>query len=353
MTRPSARGQAQSAPVRAPMRSRGVIARRLGAAIVVFLSLTGLAWNSARAANAAGAETLTLTAIQVSPHAYYFHGESGVADNKNKGFMSNAGFVVTGDGVVVFDALGTPALGAAMVRAIRRVTAQPIRRVIISHYHADHFYGVQALKAAGAEIWANESARTYLASDVAAARLAQRKIALQPWVNDETRLVAADRWLHFDATKSIRFTLGGLHFRIVDMGGAHSPEDMMLAVDEDKLLFAGDLFFTGRIPFVGEADSKVWLVALDRMLELAPTVVVPGHGALSRDPLNDLQLTRTYLRFLRGVMGAAVAELTPFEEVYKNTDWSAFESYPAFSQANRINAYQTYLLMERESLQQP
>ena len=51
-------------------------------------------------------------------------------------------FVVTPGGVVVFDALGTPALGESMVRAIRTITKQPIRRVIVSHYHADHFYGL-------------------------------------------------------------------------------------------------------------------------------------------------------------------------------------------------------------------
>ena len=310
------------------------------------LALTVLAF----AAGTASAQPMALTPVKISPHVYYFHGHTGMADPANQGFMSNAGFVVTPDGVVVFDALGTPALGEAMVSAIRAVTAQPIRRVIVSHYHADHFYGLQAFKAVGAEVWAHENGRQYLSSDIAPSRLAQRKADLKPWVNEKTRLVPADRWLHFDAGKTIPFTLGGVHFRVIDMSGAHSPEDIMLAVDEDKMLFAGDLFFTGRIPFVGEADSKVWLGALDDMLKIAPEVVVPGHGEMSRAPLKDLQLTRSYLLFLRRAMGDAVADMVPFEEAYQKTDWKTFASYPAFAQANRINAYQTYLLMERESL---
>lgn len=301
-------------------------------------------------AGAAPLQPMALTPVKISPHVYYFHGHTGMADAANQGFMSNAGFVVTPDGVVVFDALGTPALGEAMVSAIRAITAQPIRRVIVSHYHADHFYGLQAFKAAGAEIWAHENGRLYLASDIAPSRLAQRKADLAPWVNEKTRLVTADRWLHFDASKAIPFTLGGVHFRVIDMSGAHSPEDIMLAVDEDKMLFAGDLFFTGRIPFVGEADSKVWLAALEEMLKISPAVVVPGHGEMSRAPLKDLQLTRSYLLFLRRAMGDAVADMVPFEEAYQKTDWKSFAAYPAFAQANRINAYQTYLLMERESL---
>lgn len=292
-----------------------------------------------------------LTPIKVSEHAWFFHGQPGVAGSDNKGFMSNAGFVVTGDGVLVFDSLGTPALGAAMVKAIRGVTSQPIRRVIVSHYHADHFYGLQAFKAAGAEIWAHQNGRAYLASDTAALRLAQRKEALKPWVDDRTRLLPADRWLSFGDGRPIAFEMGGLHFRIIDAGGAHAPDDIMLSVDDDRLLFAGDLFFTGRLPFVGDADSRIWLAALDRMLALAPAVVVPGHGEVSRDPRKDLDLTRSYLLFLRKTMGEAVADLNSFDEAYAKVDWSAYAGYPAFEQANRLNAYGTFLLMEKESLE--
>lgn len=309
-----------------------------------------LAICASASALAAAPKQLSLTPVKVSPHVYYFHGGSGMADAANKGFMSNAGFVVTGDGVLVFDALGTPALGEAMVRAIRTVTKQPIRRVIVSHYHADHFYGLQAFK--GAQVWAHQQGRDYLSSELAATRLAQRKSALKPWVDERTRLVPADRWLDFSGNQTIAFAMGGLHFRIIDMGGAHAPDDIMLAVDEDQLLFSGDLFFTGRIPFVGDADSKVWLDALERMLALKPAVVVPGHGDVSRDPGKDLQLTRSYLLFLRRVMGEAVAEMSSFEEAYSKVDWSEFEKYPAFAQANRLNAYGTFLLMEQESLKQ-
>lgn len=311
-----------------------------------------LAFASPLPAAAAPAPAPVLIPVKVSAHVYYFHGHAGMADAANQGFMSNAGFVVTRDGVVVFDALGTPALGEAMLKAIRKVTRLPVRRVIVSHFHADHFYGLQAFKAQGAQIWAHENGRAYLASDLAATRLAQRKEALAPWVDDATRLTGADRWLSFANGKTIAFAMGGVRFRIIDMSGAHAPDDIMLAVDDDKVLFAGDLFFSGRIPFVGEADSRVWLEALERMLALAPQAAIPGHGELSRHPARDIALTRDYLIFLRRVMGAAVADLDSFDEAYGKIDWSAFSSYPAFEQANRLNAYGTFLLMERESLQQ-
>jgi glyoxylase-like metal-dependent hydrolase (beta-lactamase superfamily II) len=297
--------------------------------------------------SARAADEIVLQPQRVSEHVYVFQGEAGAASSSNKGYMSNAGFVVTGDGVIVFDALGTPPLGRAMVQAIKRTTRQPIRRVIVSHYHADHVYGLQELKAAGAEIWAHRNARNYLASDVASQRLEQRRTELFPWVDEKTHLVAPDLLLDGDTD----FAMGGLHFSVIFVGGGHSPEDQMLLVREDRVLFAGDMLFSGRIPFVGNADSKAWLAALDKMLTLKPGVVLPGHGPISRDPARDAVLTRDYLRYLRATMGRAAQDMEDFDSAYAKTDWSRYQALPAFREANRGNAYSTYLLMEKEALE--
>ena len=297
-------------------------------------------------AAARSADEIVLVPKQVSAHGWIFEGAAGMASAQNKGFMSNAGFVVTGDGVVVFDALGTPALGRAMLDAIGKVTPQRVTRVIVSHYHADHIYGLQELKRGGAEIWSHRKAQAYLTSGTAADRLAQRRSDLFPWVDDTTRVVPPDVWLDGDTD----FRLGGITFRLVYAGPAHSPEDLMMYVVEDRLLFAGDLIFAGRIPFVGNADSKGWLAAMDRMISWQPAVVVPGHGPASKDVVRDLVLTRDYLTYLRTTMGRAVKALEPFDTAYAATDWSRFQALPAFAQANRINAYGTYLLMEQEEL---
>lgn len=329
------------------MATRSARATAATAAIAVILLAIG--WPPSYAA--ASVAPLELTPKRVSERVYFFRGQSGVASAANRGFIANAGFVVTSDGVVVFDALGSPVLGDAMIHAIGRVTRQPIRRLILSHYHADHFYGAQSFKAIGAEIWAGARGKEYLASDLAHERLQERRRDLAPDVDADTRLVPPDRWLTFPRGQPIRFAMGDTHFRIVDVGGAHSPEDLMLFVEEDRVLFAGDLFFTGRIPFVGNADSRAWLAALDKMTPLHPKVVLPGHGDLSTDPAKDVSLTRDYLTFLRERMGAAARDLTDFDEAYRNTDWSRFASYPAFQQANRLNAYGTFLLMQSESLE--
>jgi glyoxylase-like metal-dependent hydrolase (beta-lactamase superfamily II) len=298
------------------------------------------------AAQASAPAAIALSPERVGERAWYFRGEAGMASAANRGFMSNAGFVVTREGVVVFDALGTPALGAGIVNAIRAVTDQPIRRVVVSHYHADHVYGLAPLKAAGAEIWAHRRSLDYFTSGSAAERLAQRRADLFPWVDETTELVKPDVLVDGDTA----FRMGGTSFRILDTGGAHAPDDIMLLVEDDRLLFAGDLLFAGRIPFVGNADSKRWLAAIERLIPLRPTVVVPGHGPASRDVARDLATTRDYLVYLRETMGRAARELEPFDDAYAKTDWSRFRAMPAFEPANRINAWGTYLRMEQETL---
>lgn len=303
---------------------------------------------SVLAPQVAGADDgIVLSPQRVSAHGWFVQGEAGMASAANKGFMSNAGFVVTDEGVVVFDALGTPALGRALIDAIRTITAAPIRRVIVSHYHADHVYGLQPLGQAGADIRAYRAGESYFTSGLAEERLAQRRADLFPWVDERTRVVRPDLWLDGD----VDFRLGGVAFRLLHAGGGHSPEDLMMYVVEDRLLFAGDLIFAGRIPFVGTGDSKGWLQATQRMLALEPAVVVPGHGPMSRDVARDLALTRDYLVHLRETMGRAVRDLTPFDEAYAGTDWSRYRGLPAFEPANRINAWGTYLRMEQEALQ--
>jgi len=312
--------------------------------ILVFVCLFSL--NILSHASTENSAAIDFEPIKISAHAYYVEGMSGAASAENQGFMSNAGFVVTDAGVIVFDTLGTPALANRLVAAIRKITKQPIKLVIISHYHADHIYGLQVFKALGAEIWAHTAGQEYLGSEEAQQRLQQRREILRPWVDENTHLVPADKWLTGDSN----FEMGGLHFELRHVGPAHSAEDMALFVKEDGVLYSGDLVFKGRVPFVGNADSRSWLKALDKLITFKAKYMIPGHGAASRAPASDLKLTRDYLVYVRHAMGQAVKDFVPFDEAYAQTDWSKFSKLPAFLDANRANAYNTYLLMEKEAI---
>ena len=284
---------------------------------------------------------------QVSEHVYYVQGKAGIATD-NAGFISNAIAIITDDGIVLFDALGSPSLAYKFYQKLREVTDQPVRKLFLSHYHADHIYGIQVFKDMGVEVVAPAGAEVYLESDAAAERLEERRFSLEPWVNDQTRLVAPDRYI----SETTRFEMGGVHFTLDYLGEAHADGDMTLYVEPDRVLLSGDIIFEGRVPYLGDSNTRQWLATLESMETTSLVALIPGHGPAASNPNRALQATRRYLAFVRGKMHDAVENMDSFDEVYDSIDWSEFEQLPAFEAANRRNAYQVYLSIENEFLKQ-
>ncbi len=280
---------------------------------------------------------------QVSEHVYYVQGKAGIATD-NEGFISNAGFIVTDDGVIVFDALGTPSLAALFLTKIRSVTDKPILKVIMSHYHADHIYGLQVFKEQGAQIVAPKGAMDYLSSPAAVERIEERRFSLEPWVNESTRLVSPDVILN----KAMSFSHGEIKFTLDVLGTAHSDGDLTLFIEPDRVLFSGDIIFEGRVPYLGDSNTKTWLETLTKMEVGQIAALIPGHGPAAKNPNQAIMATRKYLAKIRSVMREAVVNLDDFAETYDKTDWSEFAHLPAFAETNRRNAYQVYLSMEEE-----
>lgn len=285
---------------------------------------------------------------QAADNVYFVIGRNGVPDADNQGFMSNAGFVVTQKGVVVYDALGTPSLGWKLLSKIRAVTDQPVTHVVVGHYHADHIYGLQVFKDhTGATIWAQKRGSEYVNGPGAERRLQQRRQALFPWVDENTRIVPPDKTF----TDRKVFDMGDLRIELVHVGPAHAPDDTMMIVHGPDVVFSGDILFDGRIPFVGDnVDTKTWLEGVTRLAQMdpPPAMIVPGHGPAESDASSAIAFMRGYITKLRESMGEAVRNLVPFEQAYADTDWSEYQGLPAFEATHRRNAYNVYLEMQDE-----
>jgi glyoxylase-like metal-dependent hydrolase (beta-lactamase superfamily II) len=281
---------------------------------------------------------------------FYSIGSPGIPGKANEGNTSNAGYVVTPDGVVVFDALGTPSLGWALLQDIRKRTGKDIRYIVVSHYHADHIYGLQAFRDhSRAVIIAQENSADYTenketADERADERLDQRRDALAPWVDEHTRIIPPD--ITFDDRLTI--ALGGKHFSLIFAGPAHSKSDSMMMVEPDGVLFAGDIVQNGRIPFMNSDDVSTthWLKALDDVRALDPKYIIPGHGKPSAAAKEAIAFTRDYILYVRKAMSEAVANWVDFDTAYNSTDWSKYKDYPAFESNNRGNAYRIFLELE-------
>lgn len=282
---------------------------------------------------------------------WYSTGNPGIPGKDNEGNTSNAGFVVTSGGIAVFDALGTPSHGWALLQAIRKISDKPIRYVIASHYHADHIYGLQAFKDhTSALIVAQERTGEYkdndeTADEKAGARLEQRRGALFPWVDDKTRVVPPD--ITFKDRMTI--VLGDRRLTLIYAGPAHSSSDMMMMVEPDKVLFAGDIVQNSRIPFMNSDDVSTvqWLNALAEVEKLNPKFIIPGHGTSSTQAREAIAFTRDYIHYVRDAMAKAVQDWVDFDAAYAQTDWSKYKNMPAFAANNRGNAYRIFLELEQ------
>ena len=326
--------------------------------LLVMLTLTtALTADEVMTPYAAVSLPFTLHKIPNVP-VYYVIGLSGVPDSVNEGHTSNAGFVVTDNGVVVFDALGTPALGYRLLQRIREITDKPVERVVISHYHADHIYGLQAFKehAAAPPVWAQRLALDYVGGSTAsqgedaARRLAQRREALFPWVTRNTYVVPPSHT--FD--DKMTFTVGGIDFELKHLGPAHAPGDTVMLVKNYGVLFTGDVIYKGRLPYLDspQTDTAHWLEGLDALttLQPQPRYIIPGHGDISNDTQKAIKVTQDYIAYVRREMLKAVEGFVPFDEAYDATDWSQYKKMPAFAATNRGNAYRIYLEMEANNL---
>jgi glyoxylase-like metal-dependent hydrolase (beta-lactamase superfamily II) len=297
-------------------------------------------------------QPLVIEQLQGAP-IYYTLGNPGVPGQQNEGHTSNAGFVVTTDGVVVFDALGTPSLGWNLLQAIRKVTDLPVRYNVVSHYHADHIYGLQAFKDHSASVIVAQQRATEYREDEetsgerAEQRLDQRRQALYPWVDSNTRVVPPDITFETKAT----LYLGGKRFVVLYAGPAHSASDSMMLVEPDGVLFAGDVVQNGRIPFMNadDVDTANWLRSLGEIAKLEPKYVIPGHGRPSAAVNDAIAFTRDYITYVRDAMGKAAEDWVDFDTVYTRTDWTKYKDFPAFDANNRGNAYRIYLEMEQSA----
>ena len=222
---------------------------------------------------------------QVSASAWFVQGDAALGTPANRNFISNAGFVVTPAGVVVIDALGSPQLARELLERIARITPQPVTHVIVTHYHADHIYGLQEFRRRGAKILAHRAALEYLNSDTARSRLEVSRTELAPWIDAQTQLTAADEWI--DGPREL--VVGGVKLQIQPVGPAHTPEDLVVFLPSERVLFAGDMMFRGRVPFVGQADSRQWIVALNTLLAMDPKAPL-------KDPKTYTQVGRSLPR---------------------------------------------------------
>ena len=256
----------------------------------------------------------------------------------------NAGFAVTSEGVVVIDALASPQQGQQLVNAIRRVTQAPVIWLVLTHHHPDHHFGAIVFRRLGAKVIAHPDRRV-LASE------AGEDALIADWV----RVVGLDAMRGFEfadtpdrpVTGGDTLTLGDRIIVISHPGAAHTAGDLMVWLPQERVLFAGDLLVEDGVTMVVDGSSGELLKALAAIDSLHPRVVVPGHGAIPREPSQLVAKTREYISGLRTEMRAAVEHGVPMNRALASLPPADQTRPVSLNSRRRRNALRVYLEEER------
>lgn len=220
--------------------------------------------------------------------------------------VPNVGIVVGEERALVVDTGMGLANGRRVLAKARALTDKPLV-LTVTHFHPEHGYGAKAFADESVRIVYNRSQQEELDAKGQAYlemfRTFGDSVAEQL---EEVEFVGPDE-LYDDR---LTLDLGRLHVELLHFGLAHTRGDQVVYVPEQRVLFAGDLLENRIFPIVPwfppedvDVSGSRWIEVLDRLEELAPTVVVPGHGELTGPEL--IGQVRSYLEDVRARVRAA------------------------------------------------
>jgi cyclase len=237
---------------------------------------------------------------------------------------SNAAIIVNEDGVVVIDSHSKPSAARALVEQIQGITSKPVRHVINTHFHWDHWQGNEVYPGAygHVEVITTEITREalrdrglqriqeqihtvpeeikQLQAEVAAATNPQQKARLASDLHQAETFLAEMKGLKpvlptLTFEHSMRLLKTDREIQLLHLGRAHTAGDLFVYLPQEKVVVTGDTVI-GWAPFMGDGYPLDWVITLKRLEQLDFTHMIMGHGEVAgRD---WLRLFQNYLNDL-------------------------------------------------------
>lgn len=261
----------------------------------------------------------------------------------NVGLVPNVGIVVGSKATLIVDAGLGPKNGEAIVREMKKVSSNADVYLVLTHYHPEHSLGAAAFK--GTRLLMTRIQQQDMTElgkqiqDTFAARSAVTAELLNGAVYPAPDVL-------FD--REYRLDLGGVHARLVWRGpnAMHTRGDTMIFVEEDRVLFTGDVVMSQRFLAAQNTSSiSLWLSTLDELTSLAPSTVVPSHGKIGDATL--IARDRAFLQAVQSRVGelkragkssdeavaAVVADIAPTYPEWGNPSGAAAAARAAYAEA--------------------
>lgn len=248
---------------------------------------------------------------------------------------SNSGLIAAGGQSLIVDTLFTLGLTQEMLTAYRDAcpAARDVGVLVNTHANGDHTFGNQLV--GGARI---------IASDACLEEMNERPASVFRETMARWREAGeAGKFLHevmgaqFDFSgiehtpptetfrEALTVPLGDLAVELIEVGPAHTRGDILVHVPARRTVFTGDIVFNQGHPIIWAGPIGNWIAACDRIVALAPDVVVPGHG-----PVTDLAAVRAlrdYFAFVDAEARKRHAAGMPWAEAAWDIAFDAWDSW--------------------------
>jgi cyclase len=197
--------------------------------------------------------------------------------------LSNAGLLAGGGSSILVDTLFDLHLAGAMLEAMAPILADnPLTIAVNTHANPDHTFGNQLLPKS-TQVWASAAASSEF-DDYPPAVMAEN----QKMRADDSGPFATFDFTNIELRRPDRtfnglqeLSVAGRTVQLMEVGPAHTKGDVIVYAADPGIVIAGDILFAGILPMMWQGPTSNWIAALDRIIELEPNLVIPGHGPVT------------------------------------------------------------------------
>jgi quinoprotein relay system zinc metallohydrolase 1 len=275
-----------------------------------------------------------LKPIKLSDNSYYFYGKEEYFSKQNGGDIANSSFIITKDSVILIDTGSSKLYGEQVKKQIELITNKPIKYILNTHHHPDHFLGNIAFS--NSNIYASEYTKNEIETngDLYIMNLVN---IVNDAMND-TKVKAPSQIL-----TSKTLDLDGYKLKILYFDG-HTQSDIAIYDENTKILYASDLVFYKRTPATPHANINKWIKSLKELENIPYTILVPGHGITSKtkEPIKENIL---YLEYLEKILSISAKEGLDIYEILNKPIPIEFKDFTMFKEEferSVINLYPQY-----------
>lgn len=275
-----------------------------------------------------------LAPIKLNENSYYFYGKEEYFSFLNAGDIANVSFIITQNSVILIDTGSSYEYGLQIKDSIKKITAKPIKYIINTHHHPDHFLGNSAFTQS--DIFATKYTKDEIEKNGDLYILNLINI-IQTAMKD-TKVKTPNKDLN-----SKILDLDGYKLEILYLDG-HTKSDVAIFDYQTKILYSADLVFHKRTPATAHANIKNWITSLEQLEKIDYKILVSGHGIASnsKEPIKE---NIAYLKFLDEILKQSAKEGLDIFEILEKPIPKEFENFTMFKEEferSVINLYPSY-----------